>query len=313
MTRLHIPALLSEIIEALAPHPGGVYLDGTLGAGGYAEAILNASEPDGKVIGLDLDLAAIEETARRLASYGERFVAVHGGYHEAAAILDRLGVSAVDGAVLDLGLSSDQLEDPARGFSFRFEGPLDMRFDTSAGEDVLQYLRRISVKQLEEILATYGEERYCKKLSRGILEARDRGELKTTLDLAEVVSRLQGNRRGKIHPATRVFQALRIAVNRELENLAAALQDIPQLLAAGGRFCIVSYHSLEDRAVKHAFKDRAREKERWLIVTPKPVRPTVLETRTNPRARSARMRVLQALSTDRTGVVGPAGGVRHIP
>jgi 16S rRNA (cytosine1402-N4)-methyltransferase len=174
-----------------------------------------------------------------------------------------------------------------------------MRFDTSGGERALDLLRRISAKQLEEILATYGEERYCKKLSRGILAAIDRGTVETTLDLAELVNKLLGGRRGKIHPATRTFQALRIAVNRECENLDKALEDIPKFLAPGASLCIVSYHSLEDRAVKLAFREKKRDKERWALVTPRPIRPSVEEIRSNPRARSARLRVLTALGNDK--------------
>ena len=218
------------------------------------------------------------------------------------AILARLGIPALNGAVLDLGLSSDQLDDPERGFSFRFTGPLDMRFDTTSGEGLTEYLQNTSAKKLEEILATYGEERYCKKLARGIMAASDRGELVTTDDLARIVTQLLGGRRGRIHPATRTFQALRIAVNRELERLDAALVDIPLMLAADGRFCVVSYHSLEDRAVKLSFQQRRTEPQRWRLVTRKPLRPSAEESRTNPRARSARMRVLESLQ-------GPSGSL----
>ena len=216
---MHVPVLLQEVLQNLRPQSGGVYLDGTLGTGGYAKAILDASSPDGIVVGLDLDPQAVRQTALRLQTYGKRFRSVHAGFQEAGRILMDLGVAAIDGAVLDLGLSSEQLDDPERGFSFRFDGPLDMRFDTTSEEDVLDLLERISVNKLEEILATYGEERYYKKLARGIHEARRRGALSTTQDLANVVSRILAGRRGKIHPATRTFQALRIAVNRELENL----------------------------------------------------------------------------------------------
>jgi 16S rRNA (cytosine1402-N4)-methyltransferase len=226
---------------------------------------------------------------------------VHGGFQEAGRILMDLGIAAIDGAVLDLGLSSEQLDDPERGFSFRFDGPLDMRFDTTSEEGVLDLLERISVNKLEEILATYGEERYYKKLARGILEARRRGALSTTQDLANVVSRILAGRRGKIHPATRTFQALRIAVNRELENLSRALIDIPPLLKPGGRFCVVSYHSLEDGAVKRSFRDRKKDPQRWVIVTPKPMRPSIEEMKSNPRSRSARMRVLEAVAASDSG------------
>lgn len=251
------------------------------------------------MIGLDLDLGAIESARSRLEAFGARFTGVHAGFHEVANVLESRGIAALDGAVLDLGLRSGQVDDPARGFSFRFEGPLDMRFDTAGGERALDLLRRISAKQLEEILATYGEERYCKKLSRGILAAIDRGTVETTLDLAELVNKLLGGRRGKIHPATRTFQALRIAVNRECENLDKALEDIPKFLAPGASLCIVSYHSLEDRAVKLAFREKKRDKARWALVTPRPIRPSVEEIRSNPRARSARLRVLTALGNDK--------------
>lgn len=298
---MHVPVLLQEVLQNLRPQPGGVYLDGTLGTGGYAKAILDASSPDGTVVGLDLDPQAVRQTALRLQTYGERFRCVHGGFQEAGRILMDLGVAAIDGAVLDLGLSSEQLDDPERGFSFRFDGPLDMRFDTTSEEDVLDLLERISVNKLEEILATYGEERYYKKLARGILEARRRGALSTTQDLANVVSRILAGRRGKIHPATRTFQALRIAVNRELENLSRALIDIPPLLKPGGRFCVVSYHSLEDGAVKRSFRDRKKDPQRWVIVTPKPMRPSIEEMKSNPRSRSARMRVLEAVAVSDSG------------
>jgi 16S rRNA (cytosine1402-N4)-methyltransferase len=292
---VHVPALLREMLQALRPRTGGTYLDGTLGAGGYSEAILDESSPEGKVIGLDLDPDAVERSVRRLERFGERFVVVHGGFQDARTILASMGVTSLDGAVLDLGLSSNQLEDPQRGFSFRFDGPLDMRFDTTAEQGALDYLQNISAAKLEEVLATYGEERYCKKLARGIITARDRGSLKTTDDLAAAIIRIMGGRRGKIHPATRTFQALRIAVNREMENLDKALQDIPTLLAPGGRFCVVSYHSLEDRAVKQSFRDRRKDASLWKVVYPKPVRPSLEEIRDNPRARSARMRALEAL------------------
>ena len=287
--------MLTEMIQFLRPRSRGVYLDGTLGVGGYTEQMLRLSEPDGMVIGLDLDSQAIARTRHRLAEYGSRFRAVHAGFHEAKKIMEELNIGAVDGAVLDLGLSSEQLEDPKRGFSFRSAGPLDMRFDLTAGQPLVDYLSSISTQQLEEILATYGDERYYRKLARGILEARDRGQLETTEDLAGVVVRITGARRGKIHPATRTFQALRIAVNRELDNLTTALEEIPLLLKQGARFCIISYHSLEDRAVKLSFRERKKQPDRWWVVTSRPIRASAEEIKLNPRARSARMRVLEAV------------------
>lgn len=291
----HVPVMCEEMIKALAPKAGGIYFDGTLGSGGYAEALLEASGPDGRVIGVDVDAGALERCRERFARHGVRAILIHAGYHQAGEVLAEFGIPAVDGAVLDLGLSSDQLQNAERGFSFQKDGPLDMRFDSSQGESAAEYLQRISSNELEEILATYGEERYCKKLARAIHEEARHGGVKTTRDLVRIVERLLGSRRGKIHPATRVFQALRIVVNRELERVRLGLEVIPRYLAPGARFCVVSYHSLEDREVKRAFRERAREGGRWKVLTAKPLRPSAEEVSRNPRARSARMRVLEAL------------------
>jgi 16S rRNA (cytosine1402-N4)-methyltransferase len=287
--------MVQEMLHATQPRTAGVYLDGTLGAGGYAEAILQASCPDSIVVGLDLDPQAICRAQKRLDKYGDRFRAIHGGFHHTRSILEAQGITAIDGAVLDLGLSSDQLESPERGFSFRLLGPLDMRFDNTSGDTALSYLEVISTNKLEEILATYGEERYYKKLARGIHHESRRGNLSTTEDLVRVVTRLLGRRRGKIHPATRTFQALRIAVNGEMENLKAGLDQIPESLGPGARLCVVSYHSLEDRQVKLSFRERGKIREKWKILTPKPLKPTADEVRLNSRARSASMRVLECL------------------
>ncbi len=292
---MHVSVLLQEMLEIIRPTTGCIYLDGTLGAGGYSEAILEASAPDGSVVAFDLDPDALNRASERLKKYGKRFAPVHGGFHHATDLLASLGIGSLDGAVLDLGLSSDQLEDDSRGFSFRYEGPLDMRFDTTSGLTATDYLGRISARQLEETLATYGEERYCKKLARGLIRERDRGRLTTTQELALAVTRIIGPRRGRIHPATRTFQALRIAVNKEMESLATALEEIPLLLKPGGRFCVVSYHSLEDRQVKQSFRQRQKTSHAWNVVTPRPIRPTTEELKANPRARSAKMRALEAL------------------
>lgn len=289
----HIPVLCDEMIKALAPFSGGLYLDGTFGAGGYTKAIIEAAHPEGRVIGLDADETAVAKGLRRIACYRERVILVHAGFHEVRTVLERHGIQSLNGAVLDLGLSSDQLEAGERGFSFRRPGPLDMRFDATSGKTALQYLHEFSVNELEEILATYGEERYCKKLARAISDAASRGCLETTEDLTQVIERALRGRRGKIHPATRVFQALRIVVNKEIERLRIALTEIPQFLAPGARFCVVSYHSLEDREVKNAFRELARNPMQWRLVTRKPVRPTLNEIAANPRARSARMRVIE--------------------
>lgn len=293
---MHVPALLKEVIGYLQPRDGGVYLDGTLGYGGYSISLLTESYPTGVVYGFDLDRSAIERTSARLSEYSDRFRPIHAGFHEARERLEELGVAGVDGIALDLGLSSSQIDDPERGFSFRFEGPLDMRFDTESGPTLLEMLRKKKVSELERVLREYGEERFSSRISKAIQEAIRRGSLKTTSDLAELVARVIPGRRGKIHPATRTFQGLRIMVNRELENLRTALEELPLLLRPGARLCVVSYHSLEDRLVKLSFRELAKSGARWRIVTPKPVRPTMEETRSNPRARSARLRVIESQS-----------------
>ncbi len=292
---MHVPVMLAEMLEILTPRSRGVYLDGTLGSGGYAEAILEASAPDGMVVGLDLDRRAVERSTRRLDVYGQRFQAVHGGFHEAREVLATLGIGELDGAALDLGLSSEQLADPDRGFTFRGSGSLDMRFDESSGQTLADYLNSVSQGDLVRVLETYGEERYAKRIARSIFAARDKGELGTIDALVRAVTGIGAGKRGRIHPATRSFQALRIAVNREMENLSRALDEIPGLLRPGGRLCVVSYHSLEDRMVKTSFRERKADREKWGILTPKPLRPSKDEATTNPRARSARMRALEAL------------------
>lgn len=295
---MHVPVLLQEVLEALLPRSGGLYLDGTLGAGGYAEAILRASAPGGTVVALDLDRNAVERSEERLAEFGDRFRTIQGGFHDAPELLASLGIDRIDGAVLDLGISSDQLEDPGRGFSFRTEGPLDMRFDIDSGRTLSEYLKTASLAKLETALSTYGEERFSRRIARGIIKARDRGTLATTKDLAQLVTRHSPRRGSRIHPATRTFQALRIAVNEELANLDRALENIPPLINPGGRFCVVSYHSLEDRRVKLSFRERKQEAGRWVLITSKPIRPSAEEQRANPRSRSARLRVLEAAAGD---------------
>jgi len=285
------------MLDALKPRPGGTYLDGTLGGGGYAEAILMASEPDGVVVGLDLDAAAVVRAEERLARFSTRFVARHAGFQAAPEVLAALGIASVDGAVLDLGLSSDQVEDRERGFSFTLEGPLDMRFDVDSGLPLSEFLKAVNAKELERIISAYGEERYSRRIARGLVEARDRGGLGTTVELARLIARLVPKRPAKIHPATRTFQALRIAVNHELDNIERGLDEIPRLLNPGGRLCVVAYHSLEDRLVKRSFQEKKKDLANWVVVTRRPVGPSPEEVRRNPRARSAKMRVLEAAAT----------------
>ena len=292
---MHQPVLITEIIEFLDPHSGGLYVDGSLGAGGYAEAILEVSSPDGRLLGFDLDEDSISRTLARLQTYGERFQCWHAGYHQAVGLLQSIGIDQVDGIVIDLGLSSDQLEDTNRGFSFRYSSPLDMRFDRTQGKSAEDLLNDLSQIELEQIISEFGEEPKARKIAQRLKESVGRGTLTNTHELSEIVLKSVGRIRGKIHPATRVFQALRIAVNDELGNLRRGLEELPGLLNQHGRLCVVSYHSLEDRLVKSVFKDLARHVEKWRVVTRRPLRPSLEETRTNPRSRSAKMRVIEAL------------------
>ncbi|MGC8657828.1 MAG: 16S rRNA (cytosine(1402)-N(4))-methyltransferase RsmH [Desulfomonilaceae bacterium] len=292
---MHQPVLIKEILEMLAPRSSGLYLDGCLGAGGYAEAILEVSGPNGQLLGFDVDNESIERAERRLKIFGERFRCWHAGYHESVSILESAGIVKVDGIIIDLGLSSDQLEDQQRGFSFKFQGPLDMRFDRSQGKSALDLLHELSETKLGEIISNYGEEPRAIKIAHNLKQAIKNGSLENTEQLCEVIVRSVGRKRGKIHPATRVFQALRIAVNDELNNLKKGLEELPQFLNTNGRLCIVSYHSLEDRLVKTTFKEMSRNSYRWRIVTPRPVRPSLEETRSNPRSRSAKLRVIESL------------------
>ncbi|MFH0958885.1 MAG: 16S rRNA (cytosine(1402)-N(4))-methyltransferase RsmH [Pseudomonadota bacterium] len=292
---MHQPVLLKEVLEFLAPRAGGVYMDGSLGTGGYAEAILEAASPDGILLGFDIDEDSIHQTTKRLEHYGKRFRCWHAGYHEAFLTLDSMGIGQLNGIVLDLGLSSDQLENPNRGFSFRFSGPLDMRFNRSIGESAEDLLKSASESKLQRIISEYGEERRAKKIAQRLKQGVSKGTLKTTGDLADVVLRALGGKKGRIHPATRVFQALRIAVNDELGKLKKGLEQLPNLLKQHGRLCVVSYHSLEDRMVKLAFKELARDKSKWRILTPRPLRSSSEERISNPRSRSAKMRVIELL------------------
>ncbi len=293
---MHVPALLDEVIELLKPVDGGIYLDGTLGYGGYSMALLRESSPTGIVYGFDVDKSAIDGASISLSEFGNRFRPVHCGYHDAPESLADLGIVGLDGIALDLGLSSTQIDDPERGFSFRFDGPLDMRFDTESGLTLLEMLKTIKTSNLEKVLREFGEERFASRIARAIVEESRKGRLKTTSDLADLAARVIPGRRGKIHPATRTFQGLRIMVNRELDNLKTALENLPGLLNIGARLCVVSYHSLEDRLVKIAFREMSKYSTTLRIVTPKPIRPTNEEARSNPRARSARLRAIEAIA-----------------
>jgi len=285
----HIPVMVGEVLRHLCPGPGKVIVDGTIGAGGHAASILEASAPDGFLVGLDLDPGALESAESRLSPYRGHYRLLRGNFAALPSLLaDRI---PVDGVLLDLGVNSEQLDDGSRGFSFSAEGPLDMRLDPEGEETAAGLVNRASEKELIRILREYGEEWYARRIVRRICLARARKPLKGTGELADIV-RGAVPRRGRIHPATRTFQALRIAVNRELENLAEALMELSEVLAPGGRAVVISFHSLEDRLVKHSFRDGARRGV-FEILTAKPEIPTTEERSMNPRSRSAKLRAVR--------------------
>jgi 16S rRNA (cytosine1402-N4)-methyltransferase len=279
--------LLDEALELLAVRAGGFYVDGTLGLGGHAAAILERSAPEGRLLGVDRDPAALALAARNLARFGPRAELRHADYRELPALL---AGARPDGVLLDLGVSSLQLEAAERGFSFRAEGPLDMRMDPALGGTAADAVNRLPEARLAELIARWGEEPAARRIARVLVEARRRGAIRTTTQLAELVRRAAGRRRGGTDPATRTFQALRIHVNRELLGLAECVAALAGALAAPGRLVVIAFHSLEDREVKHALRGLPREAYR--VLTPKPLRPGEAELRANPRARSARLRAV---------------------
>jgi 16S rRNA (cytosine1402-N4)-methyltransferase len=279
--------MADEVVRFLAPRAGGVYCDATLGGGGHASRILSAEKT--RLVGIDRDPTAIEAARARLGEFGDRVTLVHGDFSEAPTLLRALGVVPVDGFVLDLGVSSPQLDRPERGFSFRAEGPLDMRMDPTRGETAADLLRRVSRHELEQILRDYGEERFAGRVARVIKEAAGDNLLHSTTDLAAIVARAVPTRERKKDPATRTFQALRIAVNRELDEIERFLAGFADVLAPGGRVVIITFHSLEDRIVKH----RLRGMDGIKVLTKKPVVPDDAEIARNPRARSAKLRAAE--------------------
>jgi 16S rRNA (cytosine1402-N4)-methyltransferase len=286
----HTTVLRSEIIAALTPRPGGVYVDATLGGGGHAEAILEAA-PGATLIGIDQDPRAIESARRRLDRFGASVKLVVGRFSELESHLSDL--VGVDGIVADLGVSSPQLDDPTRGMSFRSEGPIDMRMGDTEGETALELIERLSSEELADIIYQYGEERRSRRIARCIQQAFHAGELRTTLDLRRAVVRAVGPARvGGVDPATRTFQALRIAVNHELEELKALLEVAPRVLLPMAPLAIISFHSLEDRLVKRAFLESAI----WERLTPKPIVVSREEAEQNPRSRSAKLRVARKVA-----------------
>jgi len=307
----HVPVLLREAVELLAPSAGATFVDATVGAGGHAEACLEALGPEGRLLGIDRDAQALELARHRLARFGGRFVPVRGNHADLLELLRQHGADEVDGILFDLGVSSMQLDDAARGFSFRNDGPLDMRMDPETGPTAADVLASASEAELRNMLWRWGEERGARPIARAIVERRARRPLLRTRELAELVERVSGPvaRRQRIHPATRTFQALRIAVNRELSDLERLVTESTSILRQGGRLVVISYHSLEDRIVKHTMRSLGERcicppslpvcgcgRENLLrVLTRKPVRPTDGEIARNPRARSARLRAGERL------------------
>lgn len=293
----HLPVLLRETVAALGCRPGGIWVDGTVGAGGHSEAILRATAPDGRLLACDRDPHAVAEARRRLAAFAGRVDLRQADFRSLPRLLDEAGLAPIDGALLDLGVSSMQLDDPGRGFSFRQAGPLDMRMDPSRDASLADRLKEVEAGALADVIWTYGEERHSRRVARAIVAARDRGALVDTVALAAVVRRAAGNRGWqRIDPATRTFQALRIWVNAELEGLEPFLVEAAGVLAPAGRLAVIAFHSLEDRVVKHTFRRLAGEADRWRLVTRRPVVPGADECARNPRARSARLRVLERVA-----------------
>ena len=310
----HVPVLADEVVVMLAPAAGSQHVDATLGGGGHAERILEASEPDGRLLGLDADGAAIARVQARLeARFGPRLRLRQANFRELADVAPEEGFAEIDGCLFDLGLSSFQLVDAERGFGIRTGGPLDMRFDTSRGLPAAELLATLDTDELTALLRRYGEEPFARRIARAIVDARRTAPIRTADELAALVARVAPGRapgRRRIHPATRTFQALRIAVNEELDALQTGLAAAVDLLRPGGRLVVLSYHSLEDRIVKRFLQAERRgctcpaeapvcvcgRQPRLRLLAPKGVVPTPAEITANPRARSARLRAAERIA-----------------
>jgi 16S rRNA (cytosine1402-N4)-methyltransferase len=313
VTTQHTPVMPAEVLAALHPHAGGRYIDGTAGGGGHTALLLEHSAPNGQVLAIDADPHALARVAERLQAdlTMGRLTLARGNFASLTRLAEDAGFRQVDGILLDLGLSSDQLADRARGFSFASAGPLDMRFDPASPTTAADLLNTLSESELADLLWRYGEERRSRQIARRIVQARARQPITSTAELARLASAGVPGHPGGIHPATRTFQALRIAVNDELKNLADALPQARDLLAPGGRLAIISFHSLEDRIVKHFFQTEARDcicppevpvcrcghRAQLRILTPHPLTAFEAEQEQNPRARSAKLRVAERLET----------------
>jgi 16S rRNA (cytosine1402-N4)-methyltransferase len=291
---VHDPVLLNEAMEFLAPVAGGIYCDATVGMGGHAAAILERSSPDGRLLGIDRDPAALALATARLARYGDRVRLVHARFGALRAVLESSSTTSVDGILVDLGVSSLHLDRAERGFSFRQEGPLDMRMDQSQGETAADFLCRTDAAELESVLRDLGEERYARRIASAIMAARERGALSTTSALAALVAQVVPSRERSRDPATRTFQALRIAINDELGELERLLADAPGYLRPGGRLVVISFHSLEDRMAKRCLRAMSSQPQpRLRLLNKHVVVAGEQERRRNPRARSAKLRAAE--------------------
>ena len=302
----HNPVLYKEIIHALQPHPGGRYVDGTLGAGGHARGIVEACAPDGQLLGLDVDPQALAIARKTLAPYENRVHLAQASYTSLSAQLKQLGWKTVDGIVLDLGASSMQFDTPERGFSFMQDAPLDMRFGPHAPQTAADLVNKLTERELADLIYQYGEDRDSRKIARAIVNKRP---LHTTRELVAVIESVSPRRGDRVHPATRTFQALRIAVNEELASIETVLPQAVSALGVGGRLAVISFHSLEDRIVKDFFREQGRalknppyeriyEIEREAVVKEvnrKPIPPSEEEIKDNPRARSAKLRIVEKI------------------
>lgn len=315
-SEIHTTVLRAEATRALAPVSGGTYIDATLGLGGHAESVLEASEPDGRLLGIDRDPEALRHARARLQRFGDRFTAVEGSFSELDQIAERTMHKPADGVLADLGVSSMQLDTGSRGFSFMQDGPLDMRMGPSVGPPLSELLAEWDEAELARILRDYGEVAEPRRVARALVAARLEGKLSTTFDLRRVVERAASkrDRHRAHHPATKVFQALRIATNRETEELEQLLEQMARVLAIGGRAAVITFHSLEDRLVKNAFRDEAPppmprglpiepevRRTPLLAVSKRPTLPSEQELAANPRARSAKLRVaIRVAAEDRS-------------
>jgi len=282
---MHTPVLAEEVLQYLDPGPGGSFIDATLGAGGHASRILERTSPDGRLLGIDQDEDALAIARENLDRYSPRVLFVHANFSSIAEVAGEQGFENVDGVVADLGVSSMMLDEGERGFSFRFEGPIDMRMDRTQSLSALDIVNHTSERELANVIFRFGEERRSRPIARSIVRSRP---LHTTGDLVRAIEAVSGPKRyGKIHPATRTFMALRLVVNRELEHLEAFMAACPNVLRPGGRLVVISFHSLEDRIVKHAMRSQGK------VLTRKVIRASDTECRINPRSRSARLRAME--------------------